>query len=170
MATSKKQTMKKTIATFETITAERDEVRALKTAALKNNHYEEAARHRDRENALTIQLEQFPESQITTGKNGNLKNIKPIDEVKRLNLLYANAANQERQKMIQESNGRIIMLPPIHLSEHNTVKAIDYSVPADERIYVVHNSRKQYRQFDGNYHRHCSGCPFPDGCVMCNLP
>ena len=37
---------------------------------------------------------------------------------------------------------------------------------------LVHNAppSKRLRHFNGKPHKHCSGCPFPEGCVMCTLP
>lgn len=40
-----------------------------------------------------------------------------------------------------------------------------------ERIYrMIEPTRNSYRNFDGKYHRHCSKCPFAEGCITCALP
>lgn len=40
-----------------------------------------------------------------------------------------------------------------------------------ERVYRLHEpTRNSYRYFDGKYHRHCSKCPFAEGCIICTLP
>jgi hypothetical protein len=39
------------------------------------------------------------------------------------------------------------------------------------RVYRLQEpTRNSYRNFDGKYHRHCSKCPFAEGCIMCTLP
>lgn len=64
--------------------------------------------------------------------------------------------------------GKIIIAKPVHLSD--PVTCLNRDKPERERIYVVPNSKKPYRKFDGNHKRHCSGCPFEEGCVVCTLP
>ncbi len=64
--------------------------------------------------------------------------------------------------------GKVIIAEPVHLND--PVKCLNRDKPERERIYVVPNSDKPYRKFDGDYHKHCLGCTFKDGCIMCTLP
>lgn len=70
---------------------------------------------------------------------------------------------------IQRNNtgGAVIMSAMVHLSDE--VQCLDPDKPFLERIYTVPGSPKPYRKFDGGYHKHCSKCPFSEGCVMCTL-
>jgi hypothetical protein len=59
--------------------------------------------------------------------------------------------------------GLVVLAPP----------ARDYGITRhSSREVTVHAaaSGKRRRKFTGRPRRHCSGCPFPEGCVMCALP
>lgn len=65
--------------------------------------------------------------------------------------------------------GKLILMMPVHLLPGNPV-CLNYNKSERERIYVIEGSSKPYRKFDGSYKKHCSRCPFEEGCVMCTLP
>ena len=67
------------------------------------------------------------------------------------------------------TGGKVILTTPIHLLDKR-VYCLNYEKPVHDRIYVVEGSSKPYRKFDGKYHKHCSGCPFDEGCITCTLP
>lgn len=69
----------------------------------------------------------------------------------------------------RNTGGKVILQTPVHLLDDRVV-VLNYDKPEKERIIRVKNSPKPYRKFDGQYHRHCSKCPFPEGCIMCTLP
>ncbi len=64
--------------------------------------------------------------------------------------------------------GKIFMMMPVHLLPGNPI-CLDPSKKERERIYVVEGSPKPYRKFDGTKKKHCSRCPFHDGCMVCTL-
>ncbi len=64
--------------------------------------------------------------------------------------------------------GKIFMMMPVHLLLGNPV-CLDPSKKERERIYIVEDSPKPYRRFDGTKKKHCSRCPFEDGCMVCTL-
>lgn len=71
----------------------------------------------------------------------------------------------------ENAQNKIIFADPVHLDDR--VECLDLSKPERERVYLVKDSKPDsmlYRSFDGKPHRHCSGCPFPEGCVTCTLP
>jgi hypothetical protein len=70
--------------------------------------------------------------------------------------------------IIRETGGKILLGTPVHLLD-TEVQVLNYDKPESERVILVKGSTKPYRKFDGQYHRHCGGCPFPEGCVMCTL-
>jgi len=73
------------------------------------------------------------------------------------------------EQIRRNTGGAVIITTPVHLSD-NRVVCLDPEKREKERIYVVKYSLKPYRKFDGNYNRHRSGCPFPEGCIICTLP
>lgn len=66
------------------------------------------------------------------------------------------------------TGGAVIMMTPVHLLPGNPV-CLNPNKKESERTYIVKNSPKPYRKFDGTSKKHCSGCPFEEGCVMCTL-
>ncbi len=68
----------------------------------------------------------------------------------------------------RNTNGMVIITTPVHLID-NGVTCLNPDKKERERIYSVEGSDKPYRKFDGQYRRHCGGCPFPEGCIMCTL-
>jgi hypothetical protein len=64
--------------------------------------------------------------------------------------------------------GKVFMTMPVHLLPGNPI-CLDPSKKERERIYVVEGSPKPYRRFDGTKRKHCSRCPFEDGCMVCTL-
>lgn len=71
--------------------------------------------------------------------------------------------------LVRETFGKMILSQPVHLSDKN-LQCLNYEKPPNERIYTVSDSDKPYRKFNGQYHRHCSSCPFEEGCIVCTLP
>jgi hypothetical protein len=87
-------------------------------------------------------------------------------------LLVKALKRHEDPVLKRHAEGKIIMTVPVHLSDKR-VQCLDYSLSERERVYLVADSKQGsqlYRKFDGKPKRHCSGCPFPKGCVMCTLP
>ncbi len=69
----------------------------------------------------------------------------------------------------RETGGKVVFTTPVHLLD-DRVTVLDPEKRESERTYVVKDSSHPYRKFDGSPNRHCSKCPFPEGCVMCTLP
>lgn len=63
----------------------------------------------------------------------------------------------------------IVMTTPVHLLD-DRVQCLNLDKPERERTYLVADSSKPYRKFDGQSRKHCSKCPFSEGCVMCTFP
>jgi hypothetical protein len=148
-----------------------NETIVLKATAIKNQNFSEAGNLRYKERKLTERFRKLtgrlPEKDEK--KVYIEKPLNPEVEQKHWNDLHATAHRQEEEKMKKSTGGVIIGLP-VHLNPNNPVTAIDWDVPEKDRVYVVKNSRNSYRKFDGDHHRHCSKCPFEEGCVMCTLP
>lgn len=75
-----------------------------------------------------------------------------------------------RKRDIQEADravasGRVVITPLISDEQQGLTKHSEFEVS-------VHNapSGKRRRKFTGQPRRHCSRCPFPEGCMMCTLP
>lgn len=62
------------------------------------------------------------------------------------------------------ASGRVVLMAPVSDEPRMTKHS--------EREVTVHDapSGKRHRRFDGHPRRHCSQCPFPEGCVVCTLP
>ncbi len=62
------------------------------------------------------------------------------------------------------ASGRVVIMPPISDEQQGLTKHSEFDVS-------VHNapSGKRRRKFTGEKRRHCSHCPFPEGCMMCTL-
>ena len=62
------------------------------------------------------------------------------------------------------ASGRIVIMPPeLHgdgITKHSETEVTVHAAPPGKRR----------RKFDGKKRRHCSQCPFPEGCGMCTLP
>ncbi len=69
---------------------------------------------------------------------------------------------EEAVRAIQ--SGRVVFTPPVSDEPEMT--------KLSEREVIVHGSPsgKRRREFNGQPRRHCSGCRFPEGCIMCCLP
>ncbi len=61
------------------------------------------------------------------------------------------------------ASGRVVLMPSITDKPRMTKHS--------ERDVTVHDASpsKRRRKFTGQPRRHCSHCPFPEGCVMCTL-
>jgi hypothetical protein len=75
-----------------------------------------------------------------------------------------------RKRDIEEADravasGRVVLILSISDEQQGLTKHDEFDVS-------VHNapSGKRRRKFTGQPQRHCSSCPFPEGCVMCTLP
>ncbi|MDE2030789.1 MAG: hypothetical protein KGI58_00815 [Patescibacteria group bacterium] len=85
-----------------------------------------------------------------------------------------NVNNWARKKTVDPDNvtrntsGFVILTEGVHLNQN--FSCLNPEKSERERIYLVKDSPKPYRKFDGNYNRHCSKCPFTEGCVVCTLP
>ena len=81
---------------------------------------------------------------------------KEVDEMMR------NRSVEEAKRAV--ASGRVVLMPPITDKPHTTKHS--------ERDVTVHDAPpdKQRRKFTGQKRRHCSRCPFPEGCVVCTLP
>ncbi len=75
----------------------------------------------------------------------------------------------ETDNVTRNTYGKVVMQTPVHLLEDHIV-CLNPEKKERDRTYRVKNSPKPYRKFDGNKNKHCSHCPFPEGCVMCTLP
>ena len=73
------------------------------------------------------------------------------------------------EKVERNTNGKVVIQTPVHLLD-DRVTCLNPDKPERQRTYRVKDSPKPYRKFDGQHRRHCSKCPFPEGCVMCTLP
>lgn len=71
----------------------------------------------------------------------------------------------DQEALRATASGRLVMTPPISDEQQGITKHGEFDVS-------VHNttSGKHRRKFTGQPRRHCSHCPFPDGCMMCTLP
>ena len=60
--------------------------------------------------------------------------------------------------------GGVVFKPEVsdepRMTKHSEFEVTVHGAPAGKRR----------RKFDGQKRRHCSQCPFPEGCVMCTLP
>ena len=63
------------------------------------------------------------------------------------------------------ASGRVVIMPPISDKQHGFTRHGEFDVSVHDAP-----SGKRRRQFTGQPRRHCSGCPFPEGCMMCTLP
>ncbi len=152
------------------ILIELTEVAGKKGKAIKELKYEQAAQLRDREKKLESELEKLTGKPLKSNQSTSIqKELNPEEEVEFWNSIYQEAEKQKKKKR-EKSTGGVVMGVPVHLNPENNVSAIDWDVPERERVYEIKGSRNALRKFDGNYHRHCSKCPFPEGCIMCTLP
>lgn len=62
------------------------------------------------------------------------------------------------------ASGRVVLRSPINDEPRMTKHS--------EQDVTVHDAPpgKRRRKFTGQPRRHCSHCPFPEGCMMCTLP
>ena len=62
------------------------------------------------------------------------------------------------------ASGSVVLMRPVtdepHMTKHSEREVTVHDAPAGKR----------HRKFTGQPRRHCSHCPFPEGCVMCMLP
>lgn len=91
-------------------------------------------------------------------------------EGKRQREVYQEANKALNKNAGQQTNGRVIMGTPVHLLDEDIRVINPEARERDQIVHVKKSARNPYRKFDGAYHRHCSKCPFPEGCVMCCLP
>ncbi|PCI20134.1 hypothetical protein COB64_02385 [Candidatus Wolfebacteria bacterium] len=89
-------------------------------------------------------------------------------EVNRQEKIYKKAKESEILNNAKTTEGKVILTTPVHLTDKD-IQVVNPEDPENERVIRISNSRREYRQFDGGYHRHCSKCPFPEGCIMCCL-
>ena len=86
----------------------------------------------------------------------------PLYTQKEVNAKLREKDKETERRTIQM--GGVVFTPEVS-DEPGMTKHSEFEV-------MVHNAPpgKQRRKFDGQKRRHCSGCPFPEGCVMCTLP
>ena len=89
-------------------------------------------------------------------------------EVNRQEKIYKKAKEVQRRNEAKITEGKVILTVPVHLTDKD-IQVVNPEDPENKRVIRIPGSRKEYRQFDGKYHRHCSKCPFPEGCIMCCL-
>ena len=82
---------------------------------------------------------------------------------------YARKAKVDLDSVRRFTGKAVVVQTPVHLLDER-VQVLNLEKKERDRIYLVKDSRKPYRKFNGQHNRHCSKCPFPEGCVMCTLP
>jgi hypothetical protein len=82
---------------------------------------------------------------------------KEVDEMMR------NRDEEEANRAV--ASGRVVITLPISDERHGFTRHGD-------GVVEVHGSPsgKRMRRFTGDLRRHCSGCMYPDGCMVCTLP
>lgn len=63
------------------------------------------------------------------------------------------------------ASGRVVITPPISDEQSGLTRHGEFEVSVHEAP-----PGKRRRTFTSQPRRHCSGCPFPEGCMMCTLP